>query len=53
MKWTLVYSLSMETRKQSVTLFDLSWEHNGQLNVFATLHMSMNNRESEGALIWA
>lgn len=52
MKRTFVYSVSVETIKQSDTSFDLSWEHNGQLKVFAELHMSMNDHESEGVSIW-
>lgn len=35
-----------------VASVDLSWEHNGQLKVFAELRMSMNDHESEGVSIW-
>jgi len=46
MKTTLVYSMRAETRWQSITLFDFSWECACGTKFFAALNMSMNDCES-------
>lgn len=40
---TLVCSVKAETRRQNVTLSDLSWEHNAQgMHTFTSLHIAAN-----------
>lgn len=47
MKRTLVYSMSAETSRQNVTLFDLCWEQSHQVTqIFHHSAMSENDRES-------
>lgn len=51
MERALVYSVRTEIRRQSIILFILSWEHVYRASqVFAVLHMSMNDYESAASI---
>lgn len=44
MKRIIVYSIKAETRSQSITLFDLSWNmHIGRVKFFATVCLLAND----------
>lgn len=51
LKKLLVYSIKGKTKRQSIILCDLSWEHAQQMThfFFAILHMSANDPKSTAA----